>query len=255
MFFDSHAHMDDERFIEDRNQLIQTLFKENRVKYILNPGVDEKRSNEAVELAYKYDGIYAGVGYHPHEVDTLNDEILARIEQLAQSSKVVAIGEIGLDYYYDHSPRELQKHWFIKQIELAKKLNKPIIVHDRDAHGDTMQILKDTHAKSVGGVVHCFAGSVEMAKECVENNFYIGVGGVVTFKNAKKLVEVVKETPLEWILLETDAPYLTPEPHRGKRNDSSYLQYIAQKIADIKNITVEEVANQTHDNAKRLFCI
>ena len=255
MYFDSHAHFDDERFDEDRESLLMSLQKEKNVDFILNPGVDLERSKKAVALAEQYDFIYAGVGFHPHDVEGMTEQDIKELEELAQYKKVVAIGEIGLDYYYDHSPRELQKHWFIKQIELAKRIKKPIIVHDRDAHGDTLRILKETYAEEVGGVLHCFAGSVEMAEECNKMGFYIGVGGVVTFKNARKLIEVVEKTPIEWLLIETDAPYLTPEPHRGKRNDSSYLAYVVEKIAQVKGCSIEDVSRITKENVKRLFGI
>jgi TatD DNase family protein len=195
------------------------------------------------------------VGVAPWQIECVSENTLDRIGQLAKEEKVVAIGEIGLDYYYDTAPREIQKHWFAQQINLARELQLPIIVHDRDAHQDSMNILKDNKANEVGGVFHCYSGSVEMAKELIDYNFYISVGGALTFKNAKKLVEVVRWVPMERLLIETDCPYLTPEPHRGKRNDSSYVRFVAEKVAQIKELSFEEVAEITLENAKKLFRI
>lgn len=254
MLFDSHAHYDDERFNEDRFEVIENAHKSG-VAYILNAACHIASAKECIYLADKYEFIYAAVGIHPHEVEDLTEESMNTLFEIATNRKVVAIGEIGLDYYYDTAPRETQRYWFKRQIQVARELKLPVIVHDRDAHKDCMDIVKSEGAKEVGGVFHCYSGSVEMARELLENNFYVSVGGSLTFKNAKKLLEVVKELPLERLLIETDCPYLTPEPHRGKRNDSSYVKFVAQKVAEIKNMSIEEVENITMENAKRLFGI
>lgn len=257
MFFDSHAHYDDARFNEDRHQILGAM-PENRVDYIVNAAADIASSNEGIQLSEKYSFIYAGVGVHPHsveELDTSNEGsvTLEILETLSKHPKVVAIGEIGLDYYYEHSPRETQKIWFKRQMELAKKVDLPIIVHSRDAAQETFEMISDSGLNK--GVIHCFSGSAEMAQEYIKLGFYIGVGGTITFKNARRSVEVVEQIPLESIVIETDCPYLTPVPHRGKRNDSTYLVHIAEKIAEIKNISIEEVARITSKNAKDLFGI
>lgn len=255
MFFESHAHYDDIKFEEDREELLTQTLPQEGVDYIVNIGADIPSSLQSIELAGQNEYIYAAVGVHPHEVEELQPKDIEQLEDLCKQPKVVAVGEIGLDYYYDYAPREQQKKWFIQQIELAKKVNLPIVVHSREAAEETYSILKEQKAHEVGGVIHCFSGSVEMARKYLQLEYYIGVGGVVTFKNAKKLVEVVKDFPLEKILLETDSPYLAPIPNRGKRNDSSNLIYIAQKIAEIKNISVEKVAEQTKENGKRFYRI
>jgi len=254
VYFESHAHYDDSKFDKDRDKLIPAL-KKSGVEYIVNVGADIKSSIKSIELAKKYDFIYAAVGVHPHEVGKLDEEDMDRLYGLSQRDKVVAIGEIGLDYYYDSSPRDIQKDWFIEQIELAKEMELPIIVHSREAAQETFDIIKGTEAGDVGGVIHCFSGSAEMAKAYIEEGFYIGVGGIVTFTDAKKIIEVVKEIPLESILIETDCPYLAPVPNRGKRNESTNLEYIVEKIAEIKNISTEEVEKVTLENAKTLFGI
>ncbi len=252
MLFDTHAHYDDEKFALDRYDVIEKAYSSG-VSYIINAATDIKSCEESLAFAHKYEYVYAAIGIHPHEVGKVDENTLSRIGQLAKEDKVVAIGEIGLDYYYDTAPREIQKHWFAQQINLARDLKLPIIVHDRDAHQDSMDILKGNKANEVGGVFHCYSGSVEMAKELLNYNFYISVGGTLTFKNAKKLVEVVRWMPMDRLLIETDSPYLTPEPHRGKRNDSSYVRFVAEKVAQIKQLSFEEVAKVTLDNAKKLF--
>lgn len=254
MFFDSHAHYDDERFKDDRFETIMKAY-ESGVTYILNASSNIASSVDTVSLTREFDFVYGAVGVHPHCADEINDDTYKTLKELTKEDKIVAIGEIGLDYYYEYSPKDVQKLHFAKQIALAKELNLPIIVHDRDAHKDTMDIIKSENAKDTGGVFHCYSGSVEMLKEVLDNNFYISVGGALTFKNAKKLVEVVEYVPLDRLLIETDCPYLTPEPHRGKRNDSSYVRYVAEKISDIRGIETEKVAEITMDNAKRLFGI
>ena len=252
--FDSHAHYEDNRFEEDAEEVIVQAY-EKGVKYILNAGSDIDTSKKSIELAEKFDYVYAAVGVHPHEAGKLKDDDETEIRELCKHPKVVAIGEIGLDYYYDHSPRDLQRYWFSKQLKLAKELNLPVIIHDRDAHEDVLNIVKQEAPFEAYGVFHCFSGSWEMAKEVLKLGFYISVGGSLTFKNARKTVEVIKNIPLESVLLETDCPYLTPEPFRGRRNDSSYVRLIAEKIAQIKGITLEQVAKSTTDNTKRFFKI
>jgi TatD DNase family protein len=206
-------------------------------------------------LAQKYPYIYVAIGIHPHCADEVVDSTLTSLYELASHCKVVAIGEIGLDYYYDFNPREIQKASFSKQINMAKELSLPIIVHNRESHEDVLNIIIREKAKEVGGVFHCYSGSVEMAREILNNNFYISIGGPVTFKNAKRVVEVIKYVPKDKLLVETDCPYLTPEPFRGKRNDSGYLKYIVEKVAEIKGVVFEEMAAITMENAKRLFRI
>lgn len=254
MLFDTHAHYDDEKFAEDRYEVIEKAY-ESGVSYIINASTDIKSCEDSLAYAHRYEYVYAAVGIHPHEVSGIDDNTLDRVAQLAKDEKVIAIGEIGLDYYYDFAPREIQKHWFAQQINLARELKLPIIVHDRDAHQDSMDIIKQQKANEVGGVFHCYSGSVEMAKELLKHNFYISVGGSLTFKNAKKLVEVVQWIPLDKLLIETDCPYLTPEPFRGKRNDSSYVRLVAEKVAQIKDMSFEMVAEATFNNAKKLFSI
>ncbi|MEG1284446.1 MAG: TatD family hydrolase [Romboutsia sp.] len=255
MLFDSHAHLNDEKFDEDREALINSL-KEKKVKLIVNPGADIESSISSIELSKKYDFIYAAVGVHPHEVGELNDTLIDTLKRLViENDKVVAIGEIGLDYYYDTYPRDIQKEWFKKQIELANELKLPIIVHDRDAHRDTFEIIKNTKSPEIGCVLHCYSGNVELAKEYIKMGCYISIPGTVTFKNNKKTVEVVREIPLEYMLIETDSPYMAPTPHRGKRNDPSLVTFVADKIAQEKGISYEKVCEVTSENAKKFFNI
>ena len=254
MIFESHAHYDDEAFDEDREELLESL-KENGVGTIINVGASLDSCEKTVNLAEKYDYIYAAVGVHPSDVADLNEENFAWLEGLTKKDIVVAIGEIGLDYYWDKEKEiwENQKYWFKRQMELARKTNLPVIIHSRDAANDTMTLMKEIHAEEIRGVIHCYSYSKEMAKEFIKMGYYIGVGGVVTFKNAKKLAEAVKEIPLERILVETDCPYLAPEPFRGKRNDSGKLPYVIYKIAELKETTPEEVERVTRENAMKLF--
>lgn len=254
MLFDSHAHLDDERFDEDREILINSL-KEKGVDLVLNVGADMEGSIDSIELSKKYDFIYASVGVHPHYVSELDDSSIDTLRELTKNEKVVAIGEIGLDYYYDNSPRDLQKEWFIKQIKLANELKLPIIVHDRDAHQDTFDIIKEYKSDDIGCVIHCFSGSASLAREFIKLGCYISIPGTVTFKNNKKTVEVVREIPLEHLLIETDSPYMAPTPHRGERNNPSLVQFVADKIAQEKGISYEKVCEVTKENAKRLFNI
>ena len=252
MIFDTHAHYDDERFDEDRDALLNELHQKG-ISYILNASASLESLNSSIELSEKYDFIYAALGIHPHYADKVDESVLDKIRVLSKNKRVVAIGEIGLDYYYDNSPRELQRYWFERQIELAKELCLPIIIHDRDAHEDTISIIKKTNAEQVGGVFHCFSGSAQMAIDMLRCNLYIAIGGPVTFKNARKTIEVVKAIPLDKLLVETDCPYLAPEPYRGKRNNSGYLVHTIQKIAEIKGVSEAEVAETTLMNAKKVF--
>lgn len=254
MIFETHAHYDDDRFKEDRDATIKRVY-ESGVNPIINVGASIDSTKTTLELARKYDFIYAAVGVHPSEIADLNDETFAWLKEQTAWEKTVAIGEIGLDYYWDKEPQvqENQRYWFRRQLDLAKETGLPVIIHSRDAAEDTMEIMKDAAKQDIPGVIHCYSYSPEMAKEFIKMGYYIGVGGVVTFKNAKKLVETVAQIPLERILLETDCPYMAPEPHRGTRNDSSNIPYVIAKIANIKGVSPEEVENITRSNAFALF--
>ncbi|MBU8881427.1 TatD family hydrolase [Bacillus sp. FJAT-29790] len=254
MFFDTHAHLNAEQYNEDVNEVIDRARQEG-VSHIVVVGFDRPTIEKAMELTEKYDFIYACVGWHPVDAIDMKDEDLQWIEELSSHPKVVALGEMGLDYYWDKSPKEIQKEVFRKQIQLAKKVKLPIVIHNREATADIVEILKEEGADEVGGIMHCFSGSPEIAQECVNMNFYISLGGPVTFKNAKKPKEVAEVIPLEKLLIETDCPYLTPHPYRGKRNEPSYVKLVAEEIAEIKKISLEEVAKATTDNAKKLFGI
>ena len=254
MYFDTHAHYDDEKFDFDRDEVIKRAYSEG-VSNIVNIGANIESSKRSVDLANEYDFIYAAVGVHPEEIETLPKNYIDILEDMVNKNreKVVAIGEIGLDYYCSDVPKDIQKKFFIEQIDLAKKVNLPIVIHSRDASRDTLDIIKSENVGSIGGILHCFSGSQEMANEVLDSGLYIAIGGVVTFRNAKKIVDVIKNVPLDRLLIETDLPYLAPEPLRGKRNESAYLKYIAEKIANIKEVPVDEVAKITTDNAKRLY--
>lgn len=249
MIFDTHAHYDDKKFDNDRSELLHALPMQG-VDHIVTQGTSVETSRQSLLLAEKYDYIYAAVGVHPECLNTMQDNTLEQIAALAQHPKAVAIGEIGLDYYYEDIPKDLQKCAFERQLALSKELNMPVTVHDREAHGDTLDFLKKYKPK---GIVHCFSGSVEMAREIVKLGMYIGIGGVVTFKNARKTVEVIQDIPLDRIVLETDAPYLAPVPFRGKRCDSSMIRYTAQAIADILNRPIEDILRITRQNALTVY--
>ena len=253
MIFDSHAHYDSEQFNEDREALLLSM-EANGVGTIVNSGASWDSVTEVVELAQKYPFMYAAVGVHPDEVGDLSDERFEYMKAQCQKEKVVAVGEIGLDYYWDNESHDVQKKWFIKQLELARELDLPVIIHSRDAAADTLEIMKE-YGQGLRGVIHCFSYSIELAREYVKMGFHIGIGGVVTFKNGRKLKEIAAEIPLDRILLETDCPYLAPVPFRGKRNDSSYISYVAKEIADLRGISYEEVLAQTEKNGKELFQI
>ena len=258
MIFESHAHYDDRQFDVDRETLLENLPFQN-VGVIVNVGSDIRSSKESITLAHQYDYIYAAIGVHPDEVDTMKEADMEELSHMAREDKVVAIGEIGLDYFRKegNAYKSVQKEWFCRQLDLAKEIEKPVIIHSRDAAEDTIQILRDFRKENPQienpGVIHCYSYSPELAKEYVAMGFYIGIGGVVTFKNAKKLVETVAQIPLERILVETDSPYLCPEPNRGKRNDSSQIRYVMDRIADIRGIAPEKVEKQTEMNARKMY--
>lgn len=249
--FDTHAHYDDTAFDADRDELLSAL-PQNGVNYVINQGTDVATSRFSVSLAKKYSYIYAAVGIHPQEI--YKEECVSDIKKLTENSKVVAIGEIGLDYYYDSSNKELQLKYFKEQLELANSCDLPVVIHDREAHKDTLDTLKSINVEN-HGVIHCFSGSLEMAKELLKLGYYLGFDGPITFKNAKNSIEILEYVPLDRILIETDSPYLTPVPFRGSRNNSMYLTYVIKKIAEIKKISAEEIANITTNNAKTLFKI
>ncbi|RBP87281.1 TatD DNase family protein [Cytobacillus firmus] len=254
MFFDTHAHLNAEQYNEDLQEVIDRALNEG-ISNIVVVGFDRPTIEKAMELTEKYDFIYASVGWHPVDAIDMTEDDLQWIEELSSHPKVVALGEMGLDYYWDKSPKDIQQEVFRKQIRLAKKVKLPIVIHNRDATADIVEILKEEGAGEVGGIMHCFSGSAEIAKECVDMNFFISLGGPVTFKNAKKPKEVADVIPLEKLLIETDCPYLTPHPFRGKRNEPSYVKLVAEQIAEIKGLSVEEVAQATTENAKKLFGI
>ena len=252
MYFDSHSHMDDRRFDDDRDGIMDEL-KSHGVGLLMNVGCDLASSERSVALAERYPFVYAAVGSHPDDADHVDGRLLDRYRALAGHEKVRAIGEIGLDYHYEDVPRAQQIIAFEQQLELAEALKLPVIVHERDAHGDAMDIVR--RHPDVRGVFHCFSGSKELALWLVERGWYIGFTGVVTFKNARRAVEAVQALPLDRILIETDCPYMAPEPYRGRRNDSRYVPLVAAKIAEIRGISPDEAGNITTENAKRLFGI
>ena len=252
MLFDTHAHMNDPAFDQDREEMILSL-KEKGTGFVMNVGCCLESSKDCIALAEAYPFVYASVGSHPDSADEVNEEVIENYRRMAQHEKVLAIGEIGLDYYYETVPREIQQKAFRMQMELAKELNMPVIVHERNAHDDGMRIVKEF--KGVTGVFHCYSGSAEMARQLVNMGWYIGFTGVLTFKNARKAVETAASIPLDRIVLETDCPYMAPEPFRGKRNDPSYLYRMAEQLAQIRGITPEEAAAITTENGKRLYRI
>lgn len=254
MLFDTHVHLNAEQFNEDLQEVIDRASAEGVTNMVV-VGFDEETIKKAIELAETYDFIHASVGWHPVDAVDMTPEHLEWLKELSSHPKVVALGEMGLDYYWDKSPKEIQKEVFRKQIRLAKEVKLPIIIHNRDATADIVEILKEENAGEVGGIMHCYSGSVETALECIDMNFYISLGGPVTFKNAKKPKEVAEAIPLDRLLVETDCPYLTPHPYRGKRNEPAYVKLVAEEIAGLKGLTLEEVAEATAQNAKKLFGI
>ncbi|MFA9559774.1 TatD family hydrolase [Evansella sp. AB-rgal1] len=254
MLFDTHVHLNADQYEEDIEEVIERA-REAGVTKMVVVGFDEKTIPKAMNLVEKYDFLYAAVGWHPVDAIDMEDRHIEWLRELASHPKVVAIGETGLDYHWDKSPKDVQKKVFRRQIQLAKEVKLPIIIHDRDAHQDIVDILKEENASEVGGIMHCFGGSIEIAQQCLNMNFYISFGGPVTFKNAKKPKEVAKEIPLERLLIETDAPFLAPHPYRGKRNEPAYVKLVAEKLAEIKEISYEELAHYTTRNAFKLFGI
>lgn len=253
MFYDTHAHYDDEAFDEDRDVLLPELYRQG-ITLINDIGCDIPSSKKAIAIAEQHPFVYAVVGAWPGNTGDMTEADLETYGQLAQHPKVVAIGEIGLDYHYDDVPRDIQKHWFDRQMALADRLGKPVVVHEREAHGDGMEIVRKW-ADQVPGVFHCFSGSAEMAQELVRLGWYVSFTGVVTFKNARRALEAIAAVPMERIMIETDCPYLAPVPYRGKRNHSGYVPKVAEKIAEIKGLSTEEAAAITMENGKRFFRI
>ncbi|MDF2961903.1 MAG: hydrolase TatD [Paenibacillus sp.] len=252
MLTDTHTHLNAPQFDEDRHEVIQRAF-ESGISRIINVGFNRETIPSSIALAEQYEFIYSTVGWHPQDAKDMTADDLDWIEQLCRHPKVVAIGEIGLDYYWDTSPKDVQDRVFREQIRLARKVGMPIVIHNRDAHHDILQVLREEKAADVGGVMHCFSGSWETAKLCLDMNFHISFGGPVTFKNAKQPKEVLEKVPLDRLLVETDAPYLTPHPFRGKRNETAYVKLVAETAAQIKGLSLEELARATTQNAVTLF--
>jgi TatD DNase family protein len=254
MLIDTHAHLNDSRFDRDREQVIDRCMDDGLV-CIINAGSDISSSIKSIDLARRYGPIYATVGIHPHDAKTADQNSIDILRPLARKEKVVAVGEIGLDYHYDFSPREQQKKVFRDQLGLAREMKLPVVIHDREAHNDTVRILKEERASDIGGVMHCFSGSKEMAKECMDMGFYISIAGPVTFDNARRAKEVARYIPLDKLLIETDSPYLTPVPFRGKRNYPGYVRYVAEEICRLKGIELDALIEQVAVNVKKLFNI
>lgn len=254
MLFDTHAHYDDEQFDADRDELLSSM-PQNNVGLIVNSCAAIEDIPTVTTIAEKYPFVYATAGVHPSDCGELTSSDLDIIEKAAANEKIRAIGEIGLDYYYDDVPKDVQKKWFELQAQLAKALKMPVVIHDRDAHRDTLDILRAVDVRSTGGVFHCYSGSAEMAREVLDMGMYIAFGGVLTFKNAVRAVDAAKYVPLDRIVLETDSPYLAPVPNRGKRNSSLFIHFVAERLAEIKNISVDEVERVTFENGKKLFNI
>jgi TatD DNase family protein len=254
MLFDTHVHLNIEQFDEDREEVIQRA-KEAGVEKMVVVGFDHETIPKAIALAEAYDFIYAAVGWHPVDAIDFTDDDLLWLEELTHHEKVVALGEMGLDYHWDKSPKDIQKDVFRKQIALAKKVKLPIIIHNREATEDVIALLKEEHAEEVGGIMHCFAGEVEHVEPCLKMNFYISLGGPVTFKNAKEPKEVAKIVPADRLLVETDCPFLAPHPNRGKRNEPAYVRLVAEQIAELRETSIETIEQQTTANALRLFGI
>ena len=254
MIFDTHAHYDDDAFDEDREVLLMGMEKQG-VGCIVNVGASIASSRRTLELVEQYSFIYGAVGVHPSETQELTEEDMVWLKEVSPGEKIVAIGEIGLDYYWPEPDREIQKKWFIRQLKLATEVKLPVIIHSRDAAEDTLKILKEWDKNKTSGVIHCFSYPKEIAKEYLAMDYYFGIGGVLTFKNARKLIEAVEYIPMEKILLETDCPYLAPDPYRGKRNQSGYIDHVAAKLAEMKGISKEEVLRITEENGRRFYNI
>lgn len=254
MIFDTHVHYDDETFHEDREALLMSL-KEHGIEAAVNIGASIQSTKNTLELIKQYPFLYGAVGVHPSESQELTEELFEWLKSAAAAPKVVAIGEIGLDYYWEEPTGEIQKYWFRRQLKLAKELKLPVVIHSRDAAADTLSIMKEENAQEIGGVIHCFSYGVEMAREYLNMGFYLGIGGVVTFKNGRKLKEVVQYAPLDRIVLETDCPYLSPVPNRGKRNSSLNLPYVVEAISELKGLSTDEVIQATWNNALNMYGI
>lgn len=254
MLFDTHVHLNADQFGDDLDEVL-TRALEAGVTNMVVVGFDEKTINRALELIERYEELYAAVGWHPVDAVDMTDEHLAWLEELSSHPKVVALGEMGLDYHWDKSPKDVQKEVFRKQIRLAKKVKLPIIIHNREADQDIVDLLKEEEAGEVGGIMHCFGGSVEIARQCLDMNFYISLGGPVTFKNARRPKEVAQAVPLDRLLIETDCPYLAPHPYRGKRNEPAYVKLVAEQIASLREMSYEALSTATRENAKKLFGI
>ena len=250
--FESHAHYDDDAYDDDRDEILRSM-PAGGVSHIVNIAASVKSLRSTKELMEKYPFVYGAMGIHPDDVGDLNEDVMAEIRILCQHEKTVAVGEIGLDYYWDKEHHDVQKNWFEQQMELAREVQLPVVIHSRDAAADTVDMMKALRAGNIGGVVHCFSYGKEMAREYLNMGFYLGIGGVVTFNNAKNLKEVVEYAPLEQLLLETDCPYLAPVPYRGKRNTSLLISHIAKEIARIKGISYDEVVAATYANAMKVF--
>ncbi len=254
MIFETHAHYDDEAFIQDREEVLKSL-QQSGISFVVNVSASIESIKTTLELTKQYPFVYGTVGVHPDDTKDLNDENFAWLKEMTKEPKVVAVGEIGLDYYWDATDRKVQKLWFDRQMELAKEVNLPAIIHSREAAKDTLDMIAASDLKEVGGIIHCFSYGKDIAKSYLDMGFYLGIGGVVTFKNGKKLKEVVEYAPMEQLVLETDSPYLAPEPNRGKRNTSLNLIYVAKEIAKLKNMDYDKVIAITEENAKKLYKI
>ncbi len=252
MIFDTHVHYDSEEFDEDREALLSGLQGQG-IGAVVNIGASIRTTKNTLELIRKYPFIYGAAGVHPNETGELNDELMQWLREAAENPKIVAIGEIGLDYYWDKPDRETQKRWFVRQLDLARETGLPVVIHSRDAAKDTLDIMKEQKAGDIGGVIHCFSYGVELAREYLNMGFYLGIGGVLTFKNARKLKEVAEYMPMDRLVLETDCPYLSPVPFRGKRNSSLYLPCVVEAVSQIKGISREQVEQITYDNARKLY--
>jgi len=252
MIFETHAHYDDAKFDTDREMLLADL-PQRGISPVINVGSSIATTKTTLSLAQEYPFLYAAVGVHPSDVDDLNEDTYAWLRQQTTLQKTVAVGEIGLDYYWPEPDHETQKKWFLRQLELAREIKKPVIIHSRDAAKDTVDLMTEAHAEEIGGVIHCYSYTKETAKIFLDMGFYFGIGGVLTFKNAKKLKEAVEYIPMDRIVLETDCPYLAPEPNRGKRNSSLNIPYVIAAMAQIKGITEEEVRKAAWDNSLKLY--
>ena len=252
--FDTHAHYNDEAFDKDRDELLRSLNAKG-IGTVVNVGASIQSTKETLQLTRQYHFVYGAAGVHPTETGELNDNLMEWLRDITRENKIVAVGEIGLDYHWEEPEPEIQKYWFVRQLTLAREERLPVIIHSRDAARDTLDIIKAERAEETGGVLHCFSYGVDLAREYLQMGFYLGIGGVVTFHNARKLKEVVKYAPLDQLVLETDCPYLSPEPYRGRRNSSLNLIYVAEQIGQIKNIPADEVILVTSRNAKRLYRI